>query len=106
MSSFAVFHIELYFGHLGEVLTTKLRKMMRPKDSSGVALCSAGVRDQAQRSDQLMTEIVERGVIEVEATLDPPRADVALGDEAPDDLLQHPRKLHGAPPPVVTGPAR
>ncbi len=44
--------------------------------------------------DQLATEFFETVVIEAEGELYPAIGDAALGDEAPEDLFQDPRKIH------------
>jgi hypothetical protein len=48
--------------------------------------------------DQLATEFFETVVIEAEGELYPAIGDAALGDEAPEDLFQDPRKIHSFAP--------
>ena len=53
---------------------------------------------QPLEADQLTTEFFETIVIESEAELDTAIGDAALGDEAPDDLLQDLLKVHASAP--------
>ena len=46
--------------------------------------------------DQLATEFFETVIVETKAELNPAIGDAALGDEAPEDLLQHPLKVHAS----------
>ncbi|MGA8479006.1 MAG: hypothetical protein WB696_13700, partial [Chthoniobacterales bacterium] len=48
--------------------------------------------------DQLATEFFETVIVETKAELNPAIGDAALGDEAPEDLLQHPLKVHASAP--------
>ena len=52
--------------------------------------------------DQLATEFFETVVIEAEGELYPAIGDAALGDEAPKDLFQDPRKIHSFAPLAAT----
>ena len=60
------------------------------------------IRRQPLDADQLATEFFETIVIETEAELDTAIGDAALGDEAPDDLLQHLLKVHASAPVAAT----
>jgi hypothetical protein len=57
---------------------------------------SVDIRRHPLDADQLATEFFETLVIEIEAELDTAIRDAALGDEAPEDLLQHPLKVHAS----------
>jgi hypothetical protein len=48
----------------------------------------------------------ETVIIETKAELNPAIGDAALGDEAPEDLLQHPLKVHASVPFTATFVAR
>ena len=50
-------------------------------------------------ADQLATEFFQTLVIETEAEPNPAIRNAALGDETPEDLFQHPPKVH-VPAPV------
>ncbi len=49
-------------------------------------------------ADQLAPEFFDTVVIETEAELDTAIRDAAFGDEAPEDLLQYPCKVHVSAP--------
>ncbi len=51
-----------------------------------------------QCTNQLAPDIFEGIVVEAETSLYPAIGDAALGDEAPEDLFQHPRKVHASAP--------
>jgi len=51
----------------------------------------------AQCTDHFVPDVFEGIVVEVEASFYPAIGDAALGDEAPEDLFQHPRKVHFRP---------
>jgi len=53
---------------------------------------------QPLEADQLTTEFFETIVIKSEAELDTTIGDAALGNEAPDDLLQDLLKVHASAP--------
>jgi hypothetical protein len=53
---------------------------------------------QSLEADQLTTEFFETIVIESEAELDTAIGDALLGNEAPEDLLQHLLKVHASAP--------
>ena len=56
--------------------------------------------------DQLATEFFETVIIETKAELYPAIGDAALGDEAPEDILQHPLKVQLPSPFTATFVAR
>jgi len=57
-------------------------------------------------TDQLATQFFETVIIETKAQLNPAIGNAALGDEAPEDLLQHPLKVHASVPFTGTCVAR
>ena len=56
------------------------------------------IGSQPLEADQLTTEFFETIVIKSEAELDTAIGDAALGNEAPDDLLQDLLKVHASAP--------
>jgi hypothetical protein len=50
----------------------------------------------AQCTDQFAADVFEGLVVEVETSFYPAIGHAALGDEAPEDLFQHPRKVHAS----------
>jgi hypothetical protein len=59
------------------------------------------IRRHPLDDDQLATQFFETVVIETKAEPDPAIRDAALGDEAPEDLLQHPLKIHASASPLA-----
>ena len=59
---------------------------------------SVDIRRHPLDADQLTTEFFQTIVIESEAELDSAIGDAALGNEAPDDLLQDLLKVHASAP--------
>jgi hypothetical protein len=59
---------------------------------------SVDIRRHPLDDDQLATQFFETILIETKAELDAAIGDAALGDEAPEDLLQHPLKVHASVP--------
>ncbi len=64
------------------------------------------IRRHPLDGDQLATQFFETVIIETKAELNPAIRDAALGEEAPEDLLQHPLKVHASVPFTVTFVAR
>jgi len=52
----------------------------------------------AQCTDHFAPDVFEGIVVEVETSFYPAIGHAALGDEAPEDLFQHPRKVHVSAP--------
>jgi hypothetical protein len=80
---------------------------MRQRRTLGSGQASLGRQDETLAvdigresldPDQLATEFFETVVIEAEGELYPAIGDAALGDEAPEDLFQDPRKIHSFAP--------
>ena len=73
-------------------------------ETSGFDAAAADIGRNLLDPDQLTTEFFEAIVIESEAELDTAIGDAALGDEAPDDLLQDLLKVHASAPVAAASP--
>jgi len=69
----------------------------RPDQCLFVDICRHPLDD-----DQLATQFFETVIIETKAELNPAIGDAAFGDEASEDLLQHPLKVHASVPFTAT----
>ena len=59
---------------------------------------SVDIGCQPLADDQLATQLFETVIIKTKAELNPAIGDATLGDEASEDLLEHPLKVHASVP--------